>query len=59
MSVQPSAGMWPASRYAEAFKILKFPFGEQGSDLWLRRDLEEQFAWAGFHGYPWGRQYFL
>lgn len=45
--------------YAEAFKILKFPFGEQGSDLWLRRDLEEQFAWAGFHGYPWGRQYFL
>ncbi len=46
-------------RYAEAFKILKFPVGDQGSELWLRRDLEKYFSWAGFNAYPWGRQYFL
>ena len=46
-------------RYAEAFKILKFPVGDQGSELWLRKDLEEYFSWAGFNAYPWGRKYFL
>lgn len=46
-------------KYAEAFKIIKFPAGPQGSELWLRKDLEEYFSWAGFNAYPWGRKYFL
>jgi LmbE family N-acetylglucosaminyl deacetylase len=46
-------------KYAEAYKIVKFPSGARDPELLLPKILKEDFRWAGNNFYPWGRQYFL
>jgi len=45
-------------RYAEAYKMLRFPPISRGPELMLPKLLKDDFRWAGTEQYPWGSQYF-
>jgi hypothetical protein len=52
-------GQMAGWKYAEAYKILKFPNAPSGPELILPKLLGDNFRWAGKGFYPWGSQYFV
>ncbi len=45
--------------YAEAFKIMKYPYGYGDNELLLFKLLQGRCCWGGGGMYPYGRRYFL
>ncbi|HOU11188.1 MAG TPA: PIG-L family deacetylase [Clostridiales bacterium] len=45
--------------WAEAFKIMKYPYGYDDCELLLPKLLKGSFCWAGGGMYPYGRRYYL
>ncbi len=50
-------GYMSGFKYAEAYKILRFPSAY--NELLLPKLLEQDYNWAGRGAYAWGHQYFL
>lgn len=47
------------TQYAEAFKIMKYPYGYEDNDLLLMTLLKGRYCWSGGGMYPYGRRYFF
>lgn len=45
--------------YAEAYKIMNYPYGYEDNELMLPKLLKGRFCWAGGGMYPYGRRYYF